>query len=88
IIIHGALLLVPDWRSQFLVLMFLWFAFNVTMATIGKKPRQSSTSPHPYEHPTVAVVVATRNGDAMALRAMLDSLDRQQPLFQSGHANP
>jgi len=87
-VVHGVILLVPDWRSLILVLMFLWFAFNVTMATIGKEPRATRSPPHPYRHPSVAVIVATRDGSAMALRAMLDSLDRQLPLSRKGHLNP
>lgn len=84
-IVHGAILLVPDWRSPLLVVMFAWVAFNVTLAAIDKTPQPAKG---PYERPSVAVIVATRNGDAMALRAMLDSLDRQLPLLPGESGNP
>lgn len=88
VIAHALLLLIPDWRTRILVATFLWFAFNVTAAMVGKEPRPRKKPPHPYPMPTVAVVVAIRGGDASTLNAMLDSLDAQESLAKKRFVRP
>lgn len=75
---HVLLLQVPGWRSQLVVATFMWFAFTVTAAHFGGNT--TPKRPRPHQDLGVAVVVAIRDADPMAFRAMLDSLDRQTVL--------